>query len=269
MSTNGLKIRIIIGLVMAAFVYMKYLGTSQVNPITGEKQHISISPEQEVAMGLSSAPQMAAEFGGEVDDIRVQNYVSSVGNKLVKSTNAGKSAYQFQFHVLADPETINAFALPGGQIFITVGLLKRLVSDNQRVTDSRLAGVLGHEIGHVIGRHSAEQMAKQELTQGLVGATTMASGTMSGQQIASFVGNMIGMKYGREDELEADRFGVHYTQETGFDPEEMISVMEILKAAAGGHKQSEFMSTHPYPENRIVKIKEEISKLGANTGTNY
>ena len=260
MFKNANIIRLVLGLAMAAFTYFSYLSKSQVNPITGEKQHISLSPAEEVAMGLQSAPAMAAEFGGLLQDERVQNAVSTIGNKLVNSSEAKNAPYKFQFHVLQDPNTVNAFALPGGQIFITVGLLKRLESDDQ------VAGVLGHEIGHVVGRHSAEQMAKQELTQGLVNASQVATYdpyNPQTSQIAAYIGNAINLKYGREDELESDHFGVKYTHAAGYDPRAMIRVMEILAEAAGGssNRQSEFMSSHPSPENRIAKIKAEIEQL--------
>ena len=149
--------------------------------------------------------------------------------------------------------------MPGGQIFITVGLLKRLETEDQ------IAGVLGHEMGHVINRHSAQQMAKSGLIQGLlnsvvVGASGSNSG-MSASQVASYVGNMINLKFGRNDELEADKYGLHYMNEASYKPEQMIRVMEILQQVSGSNRQSEFSSTHPSPENRIVKIKEEIAKM--------
>ena len=259
MQRSGINIRVILMLGIIGFSILKYFLTSSVNPVTGEKQHVSMTPDQEIAMGLQSAPQMAAEFGGEYGDPKVQNAIKAIGNKLVKSTQAANSPYQFDFHVLADPETVNAFALPGGQIFITVGLLKRLENENQ------IAGVLGHEIGHVINRHSAEHMSKQGLLQGLVqGVAVGASGDGSGMgtaQIAQYVGSMVNMKFGRDDELESDKFGLHYMFEAGYKPEQMIRVMEILQEASGGQRQSEFASTHPRPENRIAKIKEEIAKI--------
>lgn len=248
--------KIIIAVVIALIAIISYYSKTQVNPITGEKQRVSLTPEQEVVLGIQSAPQMIQQMGGEVTDPKIKELVNRVGRKIVNETEAGKSQYKFVFHVLADQNTINAFALPGGQIFITMGLLKLLK------TEDELAGVLGHEIGHVIGRHSAEQMAKQELTQGLITATdVMTSDPNSpGMQsaIARYVGNMINMKYGREDEIEADRFGVKYLFETGYKPEAQIEVMEILEKASGGHRQPEFLSTHPSPENRIERIKEYI-----------
>ncbi len=262
MYQNSIRVRLILALLIAAGSYFSYLMKSQVNPVTGEKQHISLTAEQEIALGLQSAPEMINQMGGESQNAQLVAYVTAIGNKLVQSTEARTAPYRFQFHVLADPQTINAFALPGGQVFITEGLIARLTRDNPKQFEAEIAGVLGHEIGHVIGRHSAEHMAKQGMLQGLVsaGSIAMSDGSGAGSQLAGFVGNMINLKYGRNDELEADHFGVKYTCETGYDPHAMINVMEILKQASGGQRQSEFMSTHPAPENRIVKIKEAIKE---------
>ena len=253
---------ILIALVMAVVAVIGYYGKQQVNPITGEVQHISITPEQEVALGLQSAPEMAQQFGGLYPDKRVQDQVKAVGQRLVQQTEAAKSPYQFDFHVLADDQTVNAFALPGGQIFITTALLGRLQTEDQ------LAGVLGHEIGHVVGRHSAEHMAQGELMQGLVTATTVATydPSMGGGQsaaIAQYVAQIVNLKYGRDDELESDKFGVKYMMQCSYNPEDMIGVMEILKQASGGREQSEFMSSHPSPDNRMEHIRQLIEEYRA------
>jgi len=246
------KARILIGIVVALIAVVSYFMKGDENPVTGEKQRVSLTVDEEIRLGIQSAPEMIREFGGEHRDSKLQAYVDRVGNKLVQSTEAGSSPYKFEFHLLADANTVNAFALPGGQIFITYALLSRLKNEDQ------LAGVLGHEIGHVINRHSAEHIAKQELTQGLIQATDIASGDPG--MISRFIGNMVNMKYGREDELESDDYGVKYLVEAGYDPEAMIDVMKILKEASGGGNQPEFMSTHPSPDNRIEKLKEVIAK---------
>lgn len=248
---SGFKGRIIIGIVIAVIAVISYLMKTEENPVTGEKQRVSLTVNEEIALGLQSAPEMMREFGGEYNDSKLRAYVDKVGNKLVTLTEAGKSPYQFDFHLLADQSTVNAFALPGGQVFITLALLKRLKTEDQ------LAGVLGHEIGHVINRHGAEHIAKQELTQGLIQATDIATGDPG--MISRFVGSMINMKYGRDDELESDKYGVKYIIQSGYKPEAMIEVMQILKDASGGGKQPEFMSTHPSPDNRIEKLKEIIA----------
>lgn len=263
---NGFKIRLIIGLVIAAFALFRYYSSSTVNEVTGEKQHISISPEQEIQLGLDGRDYMIQESGGLYPDEQVQGYIDMIGKKIVDNSDANRTPYLYEFHVLADPNTVNAFAMPGGQIFITAGLLKRLKSEDQ------IAGVLGHEVGHVVARHSAQQMAKQQLTQGLVGAAGVLGGDMNSAQYAQMIGNMVNMKYGRQDELESDELGVRFMVQTGYNPAALIGVMEILAEAGGGRSQPEFSSTHPSPDNRIQKIKDAIVKYsgsGAVTGSDY
>lgn len=257
-QTNGnrrnIKLTLIIGLVMAAFSLFKYYNNEQLNPITGEKQRVSISAEQEVALGLQSAPQMVQQYGGIHPDLRAQSLVKSVGEKLIQSTIAKQSGYPYEFHLLADPQVINAFALPGGQVFITEALFSKLENEDQ------LAGVLGHEVGHVIHRHGAERIAKMELTQGLTGAAVIAAGDYNSAQFAQMVANLVNMKYGRDQELESDDFGVRLMMEAGYDPKALVGVMDILESASGGERQPEFQSTHPSPENRRQKIMEAIQK---------
>ena len=251
-GSTSLKLLLAAGIVI--FSLVKYFSSSEVNEITGEKQYISLSKEQEVAMGLNSAPQMAQEFGGLSQNAQYQNLVKTVGDKIVKNSDAHKTQYPFQFYVLADQRTVNAFALPGGPIFITEALLTRLQNEDQ------LAGVLGHEIGHVIARHSAEQMSKQELTQGIAGAAGVAAGDVNSAYYAQVVANMVNMKYGREDELESDDLGVRFMIQSGYDPKALIGVMDILEDASGGSQVPEFQSTHPSPANRRAKIQAAIEK---------
>ncbi|SOE22203.1 Peptidase family M48 [Spirosomataceae bacterium TFI 002] len=259
MNRSGLKMRLIIGVVMAIIAMISYYGKTQENPLTGESQQVGMTPQEEVSLGLQSAPQMANEYGGLYPDNEVQQQIKSVGNKLVMAFNQELSArglqnpYRFDFHVLRDPKTVNAFALPGGQIFITAGLLSRLETEDQ------LAGVLGHEVGHVVHRHSAQQMAKGEFYQGLAGAATAASGSYGGAQIANYVAQIKMMKFGRDDELQSDEYGVQYMIKAGYDPNALIGVMKILAEAGGGEMdRDEFMSTHPSPSNRIEKINQHI-----------
>jgi predicted Zn-dependent protease len=253
--------RILIGLILMVVAFGKYyLGTTAYeNKFTGRTQHLALpDPQQEIAMGLQSAPRMIAEMGGEVNprDPNAQ-LVQRVGQKLINGTAVKETPYRFQFHLLADQQTINAFALPGGQIFITQALFKLLENEAQ------LAGVLGHEIGHVVGRHSNEQMAQTDKTNGIFQglAVMLSDGHSNGsQQMAQMIGNLVNMKYSRSDETESDSLGVKFLIEAGYDPEAMIGVMEILKRAAGGSRQMQIMSTHPDPGNRIEHIRAEIAK---------
>ncbi len=251
---------LIIGIVMALFAVIKYYSLSEYNEITGKTQRVALSPEQEIALGLQSAPQMAQQHGGLHPDQEAQALVDMIGNRLVNSSVAKSTGYRYEFHLLADPQSINAFALPGGQIFITAALFSRLKSEDQ------LAGVLGHEIGHVVARHASERIAKQELSQGLTGAAIVAAGDYNSAQAAQMISNLINMSYGRDQELESDDLGVRFMVEAGYDPRALIGVMEILAQAAGDNKQPEFMSTHPSPENRVEMIEAAIRKY---SGGNY
>ncbi len=251
MRGKSLKVRILIGLVIAAYFGIKHFSSQEVNPYTGKKQAISMTVDEEIQMGVQSRDLMAAQHGGLYPDERYQALVDNVGNKLINNSIAKETPYKYEFHLLADKKTINAFALPGGQIFITYALFSQLENEDQ------LAGVLGHEIGHVLGKHSAERIANSELWQGL--STAGSVGGDIGGLIAQG-GQSILLKNGRGDELESDDLGVRFMLRAGYDPEEMIDVMEILKAAAGPNRVPEFQSSHPDPDNRIEKIRESIKK---------
>ena len=253
MRRGGNKLKLLIGLGIILFAVIKYCSSAEINPYTGEKQHIALTEEQEIAMGIQAAPQMAQQHGGLYPNEQYQAFVDQVGNRLVENSIAKDTNYKYDFHLLADAQTINAFALPGGQIFITYALFSKLENEDQ------LAGILGHEIGHVVGRHSAERMAKQGLTQGILSGVAVGIDPSTAQGAAA-VAQMINMSYGREDELQSDDLGVLFMLQSGYNAEELIGVMEILKAAAGPNRTPERMSTHPDPENRIDKIKESIRK---------
>lgn len=247
--------RFIIAGIVALFGFISYCSTQSENPITGEKQYISLTPEQEVNLGRQLAPQMAAQFGG-VSASPQRERVRQVGARVVSSSSAGKTSYKYSFHLLADRRTVNAFALPGGQIFITEALLGLLN------TEDELAAVLGHEVGHVLARHSAEHLAKQQLTQTLLGAVVIGSGAdYNTAQVAQLVGSLVNMKHGRDDEHESDMLGLRLVSEAGYDPRAMITVMQVLQKASGGSSQPEFASTHPSPANRIQRIREQLEKM--------
>lgn len=253
MRRGNRKIKLIIGASIVLFTLFKYYSNSEVNKFTGKKQHISMTTDQEIAIGLQSAPQMAQQHSGLYPDQNYQKFVDKVGNKLVNNSIAKQTDYRYDFHLLRDAKTINAFALPGGQIFITYALFSKLENEDQ------LAGVLGHEIAHVVGRHSAERMAKQGLTQGILNGVAVGFDP-STEQGAAAIANVINMSYGRDDELESDELGVKFMIEAGYNPIELIGVMKILKDAAGPNRAPERLSTHPDPENRIEKIKEAIER---------
>ena len=254
--------RLIGAFLIAIIGIIMYYAQVQENPVTGERQHVSLSPNQEIRLGLQSAPVMAKQMGGELptSDPR-QKVVQTLGKYLVEHTVAKDSPWQFEFHVLADPDTINAFALPGGQIFITEGLL------NDLETEAQLAGVLSHEMGHVIERHSAEQMAQSALGQSLISAVGVATtdpdhpnSSISAAMIASVVNQMLNLHYSRQDESEADIWGLKLMVQSGYKPQAMIRVMEILQKADRGGRSIEMFQTHPNPAIRIKDIQAYLEK---------
>lgn len=260
MERNGFGKRIFIALVIILIGWITYMSQVEKNPVTGERQHVTLSPDQEIRLGLESAPEMSQEMGGELpsSDSRTQK-VQKMGAFLVDHSEAKNSPWKFQFHLVSDPKTINAFALPGGQIFITLGLYNKLQNEAQ------LAGVLGHEMGHVIERHTAQQMAKSQLGQMFIVAVGTASSdqTSSGygpMVVASVVNQMFQLRYSRHDESEADTWGLKIMEESGFDPRAMIQVMEILKTAGGKGYTPEIFKTHPDPDLRIKQIREYLDK---------
>jgi predicted Zn-dependent protease len=255
-----LLIRLFIGAIFAIFGMFNYFTNVSENPITGERQRVQLTPQQEVVIGRQSAPEMAAQHGNLYPDRTLQDYIDQVGNRVIQSSAAKNSEYPFEFHLLRDSQTINAFALPGGQVFITAALLSKLNSESQ------LAGVLGHEVGHVIGRHGAEHLAKQQLGGALVNAVGIAASDSPGSGrsaavLAQAVNQMVNLKYGREDELESDRLGFEFMTEAGYNPIGIIELMKILDSARGGAGgQPEFMSTHPDPGNRVEQLTSIINQ---------
>ena len=259
-SGPGINPRIILGLliIVGSLLYHWISTTSYQNEFTGRKQALALAtPQEEIDLGLQSAPQMIQETGGLSRDANGRELVDRVGARLIASTAARETSYQFKFHLLADTETVNAFALPGGQIFITEALFRRLKSEDQ------LAGVLGHEMGHVVGRHSNEQMANSRLWSGLaqgLGVLLSDGHNNSGAQMANMVAQWRVMKFSRDDESESDALGVRFMVQAGYNPEALIGVMEILAQVSGGSSRSDFMSSHPNPANRMEHIREVIAK---------
>lgn len=266
---SGLKLRLLIALGFVAFALITYYGNpGDVNQITGERERVALAEEeQEMALGQQAAPKMVQQHGGESRSVEDRARVDRIGRELLaglevwmaeKEAELGvdlKNPYKFRFTLLADAKTVNAFALPGGQVFITEALYRRLR------TPGEIAGVIGHEIGHVVERHGNERMAKQKL----FGSIAMAGGALGGNaqsaQMAQQITNMIQMKYGRDDELESDKWGVLLTEKAGYDPRSMIGVMKVLEESAPGGGPPEMMSTHPKPANRVAYIQRVIEEV--------
>lgn len=253
--------RIFMGIIMVIIALISYFTSRSYNPVTDETQYVGITQEQEIALGLQSVDQISAQYGGAYPDENLQGLIDAVCDRIIVNSVAADTEWPFECTLLADQETVNAFALPGGQMFITAALFNRLETEGQ------LAGVMAHEIGHVVARHSAQQIAKQQLSQGLTGAAVIAAydpndpRSAGAAQVAQLISGVVNMSFSREHELQSDELGVLMMAQAGYDPRSLIDVMQILAEAGGDNRQPEFLSTHPYPDNRISEIQRHINEL--------
>jgi predicted Zn-dependent protease len=217
-----------------------------------------VSEAQEIAMG-KEADQEAVTAYGLYPDPKVQAYVDQLGKRLAAATE--RPSLPWSFKVVDDP-AVNAFALPGGYVYVTRGIMTHLRSE------AELVAVLGHEIGHVTGRHSASQMSKQQLAMGglIVGMAVKPELQRFGGLAQQGLG-LLFLKFGRDDEKEADELGLRYMTRESYDPQEMLGVFGVLDRvtrAAGGGRMPDWLSTHPSPENRLARIQDEIVATGAS-----
>lgn len=219
------------------------------NTATGRNQFIPISESEELALGLQAAPQFLSQNGGEIPSPAIKQYVRDIGRRLAAVSE--RPDLPWEFYVL-DSKVINAFALPGGKVFFSRGLLEKMTNEAQVVA------VMGHEVGHVTAKHIGESMGKQAIATGVLGAVGVATEVSDNQWLKVLgVGAQAGtglylLKFGRDQESEADNLGMRYMTRIGSNPVGMMQVMEILKAASGGGGGGiqEFLSTHPDPARR-------------------
>jgi predicted Zn-dependent protease len=234
---------------------MVAVSACSVNPATGKRQITLISEQQEIAMGLQAKQDAVAQYGA-YDDEDLQQYVSELGQQLAAVSE--RPDLPWSFTVVDDP-TVNAFALPGGQIFVTRGILGHFNSE------AELASVLGHEIGHVTGRHSVEQMSTAQLANLGLGVAMIASEDLRPYAgMASQGLQLMFLKFGRDDESESDELGLRYMTRAGYDPNEMPKMFATLSRISeqqGGGRIPAWASTHPDPENREQKTYERIRGL--------
>jgi predicted Zn-dependent protease len=232
------------------------------NPATGERQLNLVSESQEIAMGREADEQIVASMG-LYEEGGVQEYVSRLG--LALAADSERPHLPWTFRVIDDP-TVNAFAVPGGFIYVTRGILTHLTSE------AELAGVLGHEIGHVTARHSVNQMSKAQLAQLGLGIGMIFSEELRALGDVAGAGlQLLFLKFGRDDEREADRLGVRYMTRQQYDPRELASVMAMLASASamqsGSGRVPEWLSTHPDPENRSEAILAMATDEGFDLAT--
>jgi len=229
------------------------LATCATNPVTGKRELSLISESQEVAMGQDAAKQVVASIS-PVQDPSLQQYVSGLGMTLAKASE--RPNLPWSFTVIDDPQ-VNAFALPGGPIFITRGILSHMNSEAQ------LVSVLGHEIGHITAKHSVQQMSQAQLAQiGLIAAVIVKPGLAGFGDLASQGLGLLFLKFGRDDERQADDLGFRYMTNAGYAPTEMAEMFRTLQRLGGGSTEGrvpEWLSTHPDPGNRVQKTLDLVA----------
>ena len=244
------------------------------NPATGKRILTLYSWEEEKQMGAAAAAGLAEQFGGEIEATLPSDYVRTVGMTLATGVEEGVPDLDWEFTLL-NTDVINAFALPGGKVFFTRGLAERL-SD-----EAEMAGVLGHEIGHVTSRHGNQRISSQIGFNAILVGTAVAVGVADDDskvgtygKVAlpglAIGGNLVLLKYGRDDESEADMLGMRYMARAGYDPSGQLRVMKVLQEASNGGSTPEWMATHPFPETRIARIQqildEEYSDIDGRVG---
>ncbi len=231
-----------------------------VNPATGRRELMLISEGQEISMGREADPEILGEFG-LYPDSQLQAYVDFLGRRLAALSE--RPHLPWTFRVVDDP-IVNAFALPGGYIYVSRGIMAYFNSE------AELVSVLGHEIGHVTARHSARQITQQQLAQvGLVAGVILAPELADFAELAQAGLGLLFLKFSRDDERQADDLGLRYLSAAGYDPREMPRVFAMLSrvsAAAGGGRVPGWLSTHPDPEDREAWIRRRVSQLSASGG---
>ena len=241
-------------LLAAVAATLTFATACSTNPVTGESQLALVSESQEIEMGRQTAVAAEAQLG-LVDDAALQDYVNRIG--LSMASVSERPELPWQFGVVDDP-TPNAFAAPGGFIYVTRGMLALMSNE------AELATVLGHEIGHVTARHSVSMISRQQLAQLGLGLGSILSPEIAQLgELASAGLSALFMSYGRDAERQADDLGFRYALAQGYDVTQMADVFASLQRigdASGRSPVPAWMSTHPYPEERITRIEAMLSE---------
>jgi predicted Zn-dependent protease len=252
--------RIVFYLMVAAVFPLSLVVTDCArNPVTGKKELALISESQEIAMGQEAHPEILRQFG-TVEDEALQQYFNDLGQKMAAVSH--RPNLPWHFTVVDDP-LVNAFAVPGGFIYFTRGILAHMNNE------AELAGVLGHEIGHVTARHSVSQLSKQQLYGLGLGLGSVLSPTFGRySQLAQAGVGILFLKYGRDDERESDRLGVEYMYKVDYDPRELSGFFEVFESMRDeqGAAVPDWLSTHPSPPDRIEATRAKADALIAEYG---
>ncbi|WGF89062.1 M48 family metalloprotease [Marinivivus vitaminiproducens] len=259
--------RCLAALALTATLGLAAACSSVVNPATGETQYTSMTPEQERQIGQQENRNVLAEYGGAYESSKVSSYVTGVGNRLAGVSDTPGA--EFTFTVL-NSSIVNAFALPGGYVYVSRGLLA-LAND-----EAELAGVLAHEIGHVTARHTAQRYDRSQAASiGVLGATILGAvlGGDMGAQVAQQLGGAGAQAYiqgySRDQEFQADELGVRYLARTDYDPVAMASFLttlgrnDELTRQEGQSEGPSWLASHPRTPDRVLRAAEEAEATSA------
>ena len=228
-----------------------------VNPVTGKKEISLMSEEKEIALGKQYDPSIVASFG-KYDDAELQAFINEKGQEMAKISH--RPHLQYEFKVLDSP-VVNAFAVPGGYVYFTRGILAHFSNE------AEFAGVLGHEIGHITAKHGVRQQTTQLLSQiGLIGGVILTKG-QAAQELSQAIG-LLNLRYSRDHESESDELGVDYSTQIGYDANEMANFFFTLNRMRenAGVNIPTFQSTHPDPLNRYENVKRMSTERQAELG---
>lgn len=260
-TINGGSIRLALAQVgrrAARIVFAGSLAACATNPATGKREISLVSEADEIAMGEQVAASTRATIG-VYPSSQLQSYVRALGQRLAATSE--RPGLPWSYEVIDDP-AVNAFAAPGGKIFVTRGILPFLDSE------AELAGVLGHETGHVTARHTARQITRQQLF-----GIGLVAGSIASSRVASAAGalqqglQLLFLSYSRGDEAQADELGFRYIRRANYNPNEMSDVFRVLERAglSGGGRVPNWASSHPAPEDRLVKSEARAAAVPADS----
>lgn len=255
-------IRILFSTLIALFTFLVFSGCTAKAPVTGRNQLILMDHKQEMALGYQSAKQVLAQSKLSKNP-KYNAMLNRVGKRV--ATASGQSNYKWEFFVIDDAKTANAFVLPGGKVFVYTGILKYMSNEDE------LAAVVAHEVGHALARHGAERMSSGQLVNmggqllqvGLGAKGVSAANTNAALQAFGMASQLgVILPYSRTQEYEADHIGLVLAAKAGYNPAAALTFWQkFIQQDKGKQRSPEYFSTHPDPTNRIARIKELLPEV--------
>lgn len=253
--------RVAMALLMGFLAFVAYTVSGNIPIAETESPAVQLGTAHEVALGNRSVRQIEDQFGGLSNDANLQNVVQQIGARLAEHSDAGQVPFQYTFQVLADEHVTNAFALPGGRIYVTAALIQKLQSH------AEIAAILAHQMAHLVQSHGIDRLANTTLSDGQTGAVVMASfldesesAHVTAPQVAQLISKTVDLHYIQDEEQRSDVQAVQFLAQAGFDPNGLIRALRQLQTNDAG-LQTAFAKTHPNPIRRLPYIRVEIERV--------